>query len=225
LDVGVALLLEYFGILMVVLWLWLRDGQRPRARTIAGSVFAIAGLILVLNLVGGGVEVNFIGVMWGLLSAVGLATHYLVAAKPAYGLPPLVLATGGLTLGAVGLWALSLTGVLPLRAAWVEVDLGGVEMPWWVSIGGVALISAAFAYVMGIGAVRVLGSMLASFVGLSEVLLAVLFAWLLLGQLPGWVQGLGGTLIIIGVVFVRADEAAGDGEMTQLADTEGAATV
>jgi len=64
LDVGVALLLEYFGILMVVLWLWLRDGQRPRARTIAGSVFAIAGLILVLNLVGGGVEVNFIGVMW-----------------------------------------------------------------------------------------------------------------------------------------------------------------
>src|SRR5690349_7499198 len=36
LDVGVALLLEYCGVLLVVLWMWARHGQRPRRLTLAG---------------------------------------------------------------------------------------------------------------------------------------------------------------------------------------------
>ena len=53
---------------------------------------------------------------------------------------------------------------------------------------------------------RILGSTVASFVGLTEVLFAVLFAWLLLGELPGLVQLAGGVLIISGVVAVRLGE-------------------
>ena len=37
LSVGVALLLEYLGILLVVGWLWLRHGHRPRRLTVAGA--------------------------------------------------------------------------------------------------------------------------------------------------------------------------------------------
>ena len=51
-PVGVALLLEYLGTVLVVGWLWLRHGQRPRRLTVAGAVASIAGLILVLNLTG-----------------------------------------------------------------------------------------------------------------------------------------------------------------------------
>lgn len=43
LSVGVALLLEYSGTLLVVLWVWLRHGQRPRRLTVAGAALAIAG--------------------------------------------------------------------------------------------------------------------------------------------------------------------------------------
>ena len=35
-DVGIAILIEYMGIVLVVGWLWLRHGQRPRALTIGG---------------------------------------------------------------------------------------------------------------------------------------------------------------------------------------------
>ncbi|MEO7125642.1 MAG: DMT family transporter [Nakamurella sp.] len=209
LDVGVALLLEYLGIIMVVAWLWLRHGQRPRARTIAGSILSIAGLVLVLNLIGGGVHVNALGVLWGLLAAVGLAAHYLLSARPAYGLPPLVLAAAGLAIGAVALWTAGLVGLTPLHAVWDDVTLASMPVPWWVPILGVAIISAAFAYVAAIGAVRVLGSKLSSFVGLAEVLFAIIFAWLLLGQLPGLVQLSGGALIVLGVLLVRADEMRG----------------
>ena len=56
-------------------------------------------------------------------------------------------------------------------------------------------------------AARLLGAKLASFVGLTEVLFAVLFAWLLLGQLPGG-QLLGGLFIIAGVALVHSTNCA-----------------
>ena len=43
-------------------------------------------------------------------------------------------------------------------------------------------------------------------VGLSEVLFAILFTWLLIGQLPSPVQFLGGAFILGGVAMVRLDE-------------------
>ena len=55
-------------------------------------------------------------------------------------------------------------------------------------------------------AARALGSKVASFVSLTEVLFAVIWAWLLLGELPGAIQLLGGLLIVAGVVLVRLDE-------------------
>src|SRR5215470_8163628 len=51
-PVGVAILLEYFGVVLVVGWLWLRHGQRPRRLTLIGGVAALAGLAMVLNLSG-----------------------------------------------------------------------------------------------------------------------------------------------------------------------------
>src|SRR3954468_1378567 len=41
LSVGVALLLEYSGTLLVVLWVWLRHAQPPRRLTIIGGVLAL----------------------------------------------------------------------------------------------------------------------------------------------------------------------------------------
>ena len=72
-----------------------------------------------------------------------------------------------------------------------------------------AAIAAATAYVTGIVATRVLGAKLASFVGLSEVMFAVLFAWVLLGELPRPVQLVGGLFILAGVVAVRAEQVRG----------------
>ena len=80
---------------------------------------------------------------------------------------------------------------------------------WLVPVLGLSLVAAVFAYTSGIAAARVLGAKLSSFVGLSEVLFAVLFAWLLLGQLPGAIQILGGVFIVGGVALVQVDELRG----------------
>ena len=205
-PVGVALLLEYLAAVLVVGWLWLRHGQRPRRLTVVGATVAIAGLAMVLDL-GGSARIDPVGVMWGLLAAVGLAIYFLLgAATDEEPLPPIVMAWAGMCVGAVALAVLGWTGVLPLTAATGSVGFLGHRVSWVVPMLGLSLVAAVVAYVAGIGAARRLGAKLASFIGMAEVLFAILFAWLLLGQLPSAVQFLGGALILAGVTLVRTDE-------------------
>jgi drug/metabolite transporter (DMT)-like permease len=204
-DVGVALMLEYLGIVLVVLWLWGWHGQRPRALTVVGIAFAVLGLALVLN-VFGATTISVTGVLWGLLAAVGLASYFVLASDDSHGTPPLAIATGGLVFGAVSLAAAGQLGWAAWSWSSAPVVLAGTVVPFWVSLLSVGIGAAAVAYGLGVVATRQLGSKMASFVGLTEVLFAVLFAWLLLGQLPALIQLLGGAVILAGVVAVKLDE-------------------
>jgi drug/metabolite transporter (DMT)-like permease len=205
LSVGVALLLEYLGILLVVGWLWLQRGLRPRRLTVVGAAVALVGLALVLDVTGSH-HLDPIGVLWGLGAAVGLAVYFVLSAEVEDALPPVAMAWAGMTIGGACLIALGVAGVLPIRANTADVHFMHHRTSWLVPVLGLSLVAAVFAYAAGIRAARVLGAKVASFVGLSEVLFAVLFAWILLGQLPHAVQILGGAFIIGGVALVRVDE-------------------
>jgi drug/metabolite transporter (DMT)-like permease len=219
-PVGVALLLEYLGSVLVVGWVWLRHGERPRWLTVLGSVAAVAGLVMVLNLTGS-THVNPIGVMWGLLAACGLAVYFVLSASgtqpgaegAAEGkavrtepLPPIAMAWGGMCVGAAALALLGVAGALPLHATATDVNLLNLRVSWIVPVLGLSLIAAVIAYVAGIGAARRLGAKLASFIGMTEVLFAILFAWLALSQLPTPIQFVGGAFILTGIALVRAGE-------------------
>jgi drug/metabolite transporter (DMT)-like permease len=209
-PVGVALLLEYLGAVLVVGWLWLRHGQRPGRLTIAGSIIAIAGLAMVLNLAGS-TRISPIGVMWGLLAAVGLAFFFLLSAGDQQPLPPLAMAWAGMCIGAVALAAAGWAGLVPMTATTRNVDFLQHRVSWIVPVLGLSVVAAAIAYVAGIGAARRLGARLASFIGMAEVLFAVVFAWVLLDQLPVAIQFAGGACILAGVALVRAGEPDGAG--------------
>jgi drug/metabolite transporter (DMT)-like permease len=205
LPIGVALLLEYLGIIVVVLWMWAVHKQRPRRLTVAGSVAAIVGLAFVLNL-SGNERIDPVGVLWGLSAALGLAAYFVLSARVDPQLPSVAVASTGMAIGSVLLLALGAMGALSLRASFGQVEYAGMRTSWIVPILGLSLIAAVISYVSGIGAARILGARLSSFLGLTEVLFAVLFAWLVLDELPTAFQLLGGALIIAGVALVRLDE-------------------
>ncbi|MGZ4661395.1 MAG: EamA family transporter [Arthrobacter sp.] len=205
LSVGVALLLEYLAPVLIVLWLWAASRRRPRLLTSGGTLLSLAGLVLVLDLTGA-VKVDLVGVLWGMAAAVCLAIDYFITAKENDTLPPIVLASGGLMTGAAVMWLAAATGLLPMAFSTADTTLGSWTTPWWVSLAGLVVLATVLAYTSGIMAARALGSKVASFVSLTEVLFAVLWAWLLLGELPGAIQLLGGVLIVGGVVLVRLDE-------------------
>lgn len=205
LSVGVALLLEYLGTILVVGWMWIRHGHKPRRLTAAGSAVAIVGLVFVLNLIGSA-RLDPVGVLWGLAAAVGLATYFVLSSKVDNELPPVAMAFLGMTVGAVALLGFGAAGIMPMHASLGAVDFVGQQVSWVVPVLGLSFVAAAIAYVAGIGAARLLGPRLATFVGLTEVVFAVLFAWLMLGELPSGLQLTGGALIVVGIALVRIDE-------------------
>ncbi|MFF5288485.1 EamA family transporter [Paractinoplanes globisporus] len=206
-DVAPALLIEYTAPAAVVAWLWLRRGQRPSPLTLAGAAIAAVGLVLVLDLVSGA-HLAWAGVAWALAAMVGATAYFLISADTGTGLPPLALAGVGLTVGALTLGVLAATGLLPMHASTASVAYAPATVSWWVPLLLLGLVTAALAYATGIAASRRLGSRVASFVALLEVVAAVVFAWLLVDQLPGLVQLAGGLLVIGGVVAVKLGDRA-----------------
>jgi drug/metabolite transporter (DMT)-like permease len=204
-DVGPALLIEYTAPAAIVVWLWLRHGERPNALTLAGAGLGAVGLVLVLDLLSGA-DLALDGVLWALAAMVGAATYFVMSADTRSGVPPLALAGGGLAVGAIGLGALGVVGVLPMTATTASPTYAGKAVAWWLPFVGLGVVTAAIAYTTGIAASRRLGSRLASFVALLEVVAAVTFAWLLLDQLPGALQLVGGALIVAGVIVVKLGE-------------------
>jgi drug/metabolite transporter (DMT)-like permease len=210
-DVGISILLEYMGIVLVVGWLWVRHGQRPQLLTVLGGVAALGGLALMLDLSGSG-GVSLTGVLFALAAAVSMAVYFFQSAATSTAdggsaLPPVALTWGGMVTGAAAIALLGAVRVMPLRFAASPVVLLNDRVDWLVPVLGLGVVAAAIAYVTGIGAVRRLGPKLGSFVAMAEVLFAAGFAWVLLHQVPTGMQFLGGLLILAGVVAVRLDES------------------
>jgi drug/metabolite transporter (DMT)-like permease len=229
-PVGISIMLEYLGIVLIVGWLWVRHGQRPRPLTIGGGVAALGGLALMLNLTGGG-GVSLTGVLFALAAAVSMAVYFFqsaatsgvsdvagadvegvsaeigaAAADGSGDLPPVVLTWGGMIVGAAAIALVGAARVMPLRFAGSDVALFGGRTSWIVPVLGLGVVAAAIAYVTGIAAARRLGPKFGSFVAMAEIGFAVLFAWILLHQTPTALQFAGGGLILAGVIAVRLDE-------------------
>jgi drug/metabolite transporter (DMT)-like permease len=209
-DVGLALLIEYTAPVAVVLWLWLRHGEKPTARSILGAIVAFIGLVLMLDVLSGQI-VDISGVLWAFGAMIGAVAYFLLSGRSDTGLPPIVLAGAGLFVGAIGLTVAGLIGVLPIAWNTNDVTYRFGAVPWFVPVLAIGIIATALAYVLGIASTRLLGSRLASFIALAEVVAALVFGWLLLGQLPNLVQGLGAALVLAGVVVVKIGEPAAEG--------------
>lgn len=204
LPVGVALLIEYLSPLIVVVWMWVVTRIRPTRLTVLGSSVAVAGLVCVLDLAGAG-QVSVPGILWSLGAAVANAVYFITAARSS-SLPPLAMVGVGMTLGTMTIGLLGLLGVLPLVFTAGPTVVAGHATHWLFSAAGMVLISTVLAYGFGIVAARTLGPKVAAFLALTEVLFAVLAAWVLLAQWPTLMQCVGGVLIIAGVVCVRLGE-------------------
>ncbi|MGZ5405940.1 MAG: EamA family transporter [Nocardioides sp.] len=205
LQVGVALLIEYTAPVIVVAWLWMRYGHRPGRLTAIGGLVAAVGLVLVLDLVSGA-SLDPVGVAWALLAMVGCAVYFVMSGHVGNGLPPVVLAAAGLVVGGLGLVLAGLVGLLDMSWSTDPASYDGVEVAWWIPVLGLGVITCALAYTSGIVGIRALGSRVASFVALLEVVFALGFAWLVLDELPRAIQFLGGAAILAGVVLVKLGE-------------------
>ncbi len=207
LSVGVALLLEYTAPVLVVGWLWVTTRRRPTNLTLAGIALAVAGIMLVLD-VFAGAHINAAGVGWGLAAAVCAASYFMMSDEVSAdgdegSLNSITLAAGGLVVGGVATAALGLAGVMPLAFTTNDTVVAGFTMSWVVPVVALGVITTAIAYTLGIMGIARLRPRFASLVGLSEVMFAVLAAWLLLGQAITVSQAVGGAIVLVGLALAR----------------------
>jgi drug/metabolite transporter (DMT)-like permease len=210
LSVGVALLLEYTAPILVVGWVWATTRRRPSSLTLTGVALAIAGIMLVLGIFEAGgftvTHINLIGVGWALAAAVCAACYFVMSSSVSAdgdGLNSITLATAGLIVGAATVAGLGLTGLLPLTFTTNDAVVAGWTTSWLVPVIMLALFPTAIAYTTGIMAVARLQPRFASLVGLSEVMFAVLAAWVLLGEAMTPIQAIGGVVVLVGLTLAR----------------------
>ena len=203
-PVGTGILIEYMAPLLLVAAVWVRSRRTPKAVVLIGSLVALVGLVLVVS-PGGATSFDALGLAFALVAMVGCALYYVISARPSDGLPPVALAASGLLLGGFALALVSAIGLVPFTTSYDAVQMFGNAVPWWVPLLIVGTLSTAVAYASSITAAEMLGSRVASFAGLLEVVAATFYAWLLLGEKLTVPQLIGGALILLGIGFVRSE--------------------
>lgn len=211
LSVGVALLLEYTAPILVVGWLWATTRQRPSGLTLAGVALAIAGVTLVLDVFSSAARIDPIGVVWALGAALCAAFYFMMSDRvtaDGSGLHSITLAAGSLVVAAVAVALLGAAGIMPLTFTANPVEVAGATVSWLVPVVMLGVVSTALAYTLGISGVARLRPSFASLVGLTEVLAAVLAAWVLIGERISAVQALGGVVVLSGLALARLGHRA-----------------
>ena len=113
------------------------------------------------------------------------------------------LAAAGLIVGAGAVALLGVSGAMPLRFTANDTVVAGWTTSWILPVVALALLPTAIAYTLGIVGIARLRPRFASLVGLSEVMFAVLAAWVLLGEAVTATQAVGGLIVLAGLALAR----------------------
>lgn len=206
---SLAIVLEFLGPVLLVFWTWARSRRAPSALTLIGAGVALLGVVAVSGVLTGTL-LHPLGIAFGLVSAVGVAVYFSLSANASHGIPPVPFAALGLTVGAVVLWLVVPTGVLPFTTTLAQPVIAGIEVPVWLTVLLLVLVATVAGYVLGIGGARRLGPTVASFTGYSEPVFSIVWTALFLAFLPGPIALIGAAAIVVGVVLVKLGEVRTD---------------
>ncbi|HEX2144772.1 MAG TPA: EamA family transporter [Glycomyces sp.] len=197
LPVGIALLLEFMGPIVVVAWVrFVRRTPLPRAAVI-GTLLSITGLCIVVE-VWLGLQLDAVGLLAGSAAAACQATYFLSGEKLTAKVDVRVLLAVGFTVGAFALAPLAAPWALDWATLSAEVSLGGVDTTALASATALIACTAA-AYGIGLSGLRFISAPVAGGIGYAEVVIASLAAWALLGEALTAPQIIGGLVVIAGV--------------------------
>ncbi|WP_405057779.1 EamA family transporter [Kribbella sp. NBC_01505] len=203
LPVGVALMLEFSGPVLVVLWL--KFGQKvavPRSAAV-GVGIALLGLATVAE-IWTGLKIDLIGLLAGLAAAACQATYFILIDKLTGVADPLVMTAAGSVVGAVALTLIALPWQTPWHVLTDTIAIGHRHAPGWMMATWLIVISTVVAYLAGAAAVQRLSAAIAGAVAYVEVVAASLFALVLLNERLTTNQIIGGSIVLVGAFVAQS---------------------
>lgn len=205
LPLGLGTLLVFLGPVVVALWVRFGKKQPVSNRLWAAIALSLVGLALVAQ-VWQGFRVNLLGVAAGLMCAVILAIYWLLGEAGQKKRDGVSLTMWGFIFASVT-WAIlqpwwnfpfSVLGrmSIPETSSFPSLPIWGI-MLWGVLFGTIA------PFLLVLGSLRRIGAQRAGIVATTEPLWAGLIAIVVLGETLNWVQALGGSIVVVGVVLAE----------------------
>ncbi|TDO29825.1 threonine/homoserine efflux transporter RhtA [Kribbella sp. VKM Ac-2527] len=203
LPVGVAILLEFSGPVLVVAWL--KFGRKvavPKSAAL-GVGIALIGLATVVE-IWSGLQLDLVGLLAGLGAAACQATYFILIDKLTGVADPLVMTAAGSVVGALLLTAISAPWAIPWNALTDTIAIGERSAPGWVFATWLIVVSTVIAYLAGAAAVQRLSAAIGGAVAYVEVVAASLFAWILLNETLRTNQIIGGAIVLLGAFVAQS---------------------
>ena len=171
--------------------------ERITTRMWWGIGLGTAGVVLVIAVRGVGFErATLIGDLLTVLAVLCWAGYTIGLRRVAEGVSPLRVTAITTIAGTPGLVLVGLPGVLRL-------DWGAVRLDAWLAVAYSSVLSLVVAYLLWNRSVKAIGGARTAIYMCLTPLVAVFGAWLLLGERPHPLQGVGAIFIIVGVLLTR----------------------
>lgn len=209
LPVGIALLFEYTGVLLVALIAYFFLHEQVRARLWIAIACVLVGLAIVAQVWAS--SLNPLGVVFALVAAASLAMYFLVGERQVGATSPLSVAF--YTMGFASIFWAFLSGWWQLSPASLAapVSLGGslaaVVVPLWAPLAWNVVFGTFLSFLFSLLALRRLTATAAGITASSEVIFAFLVAWLWLGEQLTPLQLVGAAVVLAGIVLAQSARA------------------
>lgn len=192
-SVGSAIVLQYVAPIFVLIMSCIKDRKLPRPVQIGVVALAFTGVTIVFGneLIGAVNAAAMLGNSLALASGLALAGVFFVNRLP--DASPIDSTITGFAINLIpGIFFLS--------------QLSGLTAPNWTAIIGLGVIQHALAFIFFSRGIRRCASFDASLIGMLEVVLAPLFAFLLVSENVSVSLLLGGIMIMAAVLFNTLQE-------------------
>jgi drug/metabolite transporter (DMT)-like permease len=201
-PVGVAILLEFTGPVLVAVWARLVLRERIRSVVWLALGLSLGGLALVAQ-VWQDARLDAVGLAAGAGAAACLAT-FLLLGRHTGGTNDPVAVTFWMFAWAAAFWLVvepvwRIDGARLTRSAPLLGQLDGVSAPVWVPVVGLIVLGTLVPYALDLAALRHLPAATVGAVGMLEPVIAAATAWAWLGQSLGPAQVVGGVVVLAGV--------------------------
>lgn len=206
LPIGIALLLEYLGPILIALWAWAVYKESIRRRLWLALVLAVVGLSLVVEF-WSGLSLDGLGVIAALCAAVAYAIYVLMAEHAVRWRDPASLTAYGFLFAAL-FWAV----VHPIwRFPTERLDdsvslLGHLErfaLPVWLLMLYVVVAGTMITFLLVAAALRHISATRVGIIAMLEPVAASVVAFLWLGESFGTAQLIGGSVVLAAILIAQ----------------------
>jgi len=206
LPVGIALLIQYIGPVLVAIWARTFGHERVRRRIWAALALSLTGLALMVQL-WRGVTLNGLGVVFALIAAVVFAFYLLIAEREVARRPAIPLLAWGFFFATLFWTVVQPWWSFPAHTVGTRVSLEGNLASWhlpvWALVLWVVVLGSIVPFVLIVGALRHISATRVGIAAMLEPVVATIAAWVWLKESLTAAQLVGAAVVLCGIALAQ----------------------